>query len=236
MPLVVYFDEVGNPTLDDSDRDFPVFALAFFICESQCYLDEVIPRVQRLKFDWWGHEGVILHSRDIRKQIGDFGFLTDRTRRDTFYAALNEVMTACNYSIIGVAIRKDRHVAQYAYPADPYDLALLFAMERLVSVLEWHDQRQVVIVGERRGENEDRQLAVAFQRIVTRGSGFVGVERFQRLDFTLRFLPKSFNIIGTQMADLCAYPLARKALSAEKPNPAYEIVRQKLCRQFKIFP
>jgi hypothetical protein len=28
MPRVVYFDEVGNPTLDDADRDSAVFALA----------------------------------------------------------------------------------------------------------------------------------------------------------------------------------------------------------------
>jgi hypothetical protein len=34
------------------------------------------------------------------------------------------------------ASRKDRHAAQYAYPLNPYDLSLLFAMERLVSVLE----------------------------------------------------------------------------------------------------
>ncbi len=236
MPLVVYFDEVGNPTLDATDRDFPVFALAFFVCDSACYLNEVIPRVQRLKFDWWGHEGVILHSRDIRKQIGDFAFLADPQVRPAFYGALNDVMTACDYSLLGVAIRKDLHIAQYRYPADPYDLALLFAMERLVSVLEDHRQREVTIIGERRGEKEDRQLAVAFQRIVTRGSGFVDVARFQRIRFTLRFLPKSMNIIGTQMADLCAYPLARRALHPDKPNPAYDVIAPKLRRRFKVFP
>jgi hypothetical protein len=44
------------------------------------------------------------------------------------------------------------------------------------------------------------------------------------------------NIVGTQMADLAAYPIARRVLDKTKPNPAYEIVRKKLCRQLKVFP
>lgn len=74
MPLVVYLDEVGNPTLDPSDKDFPVFAIALFICDSDCYVNDIVPRVNRLKFRWFGHEGVILHSRDIRKGWATLGF------------------------------------------------------------------------------------------------------------------------------------------------------------------
>ena len=57
MPLVVYFDEVGNPTLNATDKDFPVFAIAMFICDSDHYINTITPRVNRLKFDWFGHEG-----------------------------------------------------------------------------------------------------------------------------------------------------------------------------------
>ena len=236
MAFVVYFDEVGNPTLDASDRDFPVFAIALFICEQDCYVNEIVPRVNRLKFEYFGHEGVILHSRDIRKAQGDFGFLTNPQRRQAFLKDLTEIMDTCQYRLLAVAIRKDELTARYRYPDDPYDLALLFAMERLVSVLEAARQRQVTIVAEKRGQKEDRDLHVAFQRIVTRGSGFVSAERFQRIEFTLRFLPKSFNIIGTQLADLAAYPIARWVLDRKKLNPAFEVVRGHLCRQLKIFP
>jgi len=109
-------------------------------------------------------------------------------------------------------------------------------MERLVSVLEAAQQSEVVIVAEKRGKNEDRQLYLAFQRIVTLGTEYVGAERFLKIKFTLRFLPKAMNIVGTQMADLAAYPIARRALDSAKPNPPYEIVRKKLCRTLKIFP
>lgn len=145
-------------------------------------------------------------------------------------------MTTCDYRLIAVAIRKDKHAARYHYPADPYDLALLFALERLVSVLEGERQTEVTVIAEMRGKREDRQFHVAFQRIVTAGSGYVDGSRFRRISFTLRFLPKSMNIIGTQMADLAAYPIARYALDRTKPNPAFDIVRRKFCRQLKIFP
>jgi hypothetical protein len=183
MALVVYFDEVSNPTLDDTDKDFPVFAIALFICETDCYINEITPRVNSLKFKWFGHEGVILHSRDIRKAQNDFTFLKDPTKRPLFYDDINEVMSGCNYQLISVAIRKDRLVAQYACPADPYDLSLLFALERLVSVLEANSQTDVMIVAEKRGAKEDRQLYVAFQRIVTSGSAYVDGARFRRINF-----------------------------------------------------
>ena len=94
----------------------------------------------------------------------------------------------------------------------------------------------IVVIAERRGQKEDRELHSAFQRIVTSGSEYVDGARFRSIRWTLRFLPKSMNIVGTQMADLAAYPIARYALDKAKPNPAYEIVRHKLCRVLKIFP
>jgi hypothetical protein len=236
VPLVVYFDEVGNPTLDASDKDFPVFAIALFIVDETCYVDDIVPKVNHLKFKLAGHEGVILHSRDIRKAQHDFGFLTDPKKKAAFYDSINEIMSSCDYRIIPVAIQKERHIAQYRYPANPYDLALLFALERLLSVLEYAGQTQVIIVAENRGKHEDRELYTSFQRIVSSGSEFVDGARFRAINWTLRFLPKSMNIIGTQLADLAAYPIARHVLDPTKPNPAFDIVRRKFCRALKIFP
>lgn len=162
MSLVVYFDEVGNPTLDASDRDFPMFSIALLICDSDSYVNEIVPRVNALKFKWFGHEGVILHSRDIRKAQGDFGFLTTPGKRPEFYEDLNSVMSECDYKLIAVAIRKDLHVSRYQYPAAPYDLALLFAMERLLSVIENTRQADVMVIAEKRGQKEDRELHSAF--------------------------------------------------------------------------
>jgi hypothetical protein len=105
-----------------------------------------------------------------------------------------------------------------------------------VSVLEGARQTEVTIVAEKRGEREDRELHAAFQQIVASGTAYVDQARFRRIRFTLKFLPKSMNIVGTQMADLAAYPIARHVLDSSKPNPAFDIVRPKLCRALKVFP
>ena len=72
-------------------------------------------------------------------------------KRQAFLNDLTDVMGTCDYMLLAVAIRKDQLVARYKYPNDPYDLALLFAMERLVSVLEGAKQTEVTIIAEKRG-------------------------------------------------------------------------------------
>ena len=58
---------------------------------------------------------------------------------------------------------------------------------------------------------------------------------FKRIRFTLKFVPKARNVIGTQVADLAAYPIARRVLTGT-PGPAYEVIRPKFARRLKIFP
>jgi len=242
MAVVVYLDEVGNPTLEAEDRDFPVFAVVLFVCDSDCYVHQVVPAANRLKFQFFGHEGVVLHSRDIRKAQRDFGFLTDSEKRTAFYEAINALMGGCDYRLIAVAINKTQLAARYVYPTDPYELALTFALERLLPLLEGIGQNAVRMIAEKRGRREDRELHNAFQRVVTTGTQFVEGARFRQVQFTLEFIPKAMNVIGHQMADLAAYPIARHVLDPSKRNPAFEIVRPKIyrgpgwVRGLKIFP
>ncbi len=81
MPLIAYLDEAGDHALAAPDRDFPVFALSLLVVDTAAYARRIVPAVYALKLDLWGHEGVILHSRDIRKAQGPFAFLTEPGRR-----------------------------------------------------------------------------------------------------------------------------------------------------------
>ena len=74
MPRIIYLDEAGDHSLEKEDKDFPVFALVMMVCDQEAYENKLVPMVNRLKFDYFGHECVIIHSRDIRKAQGDFGF------------------------------------------------------------------------------------------------------------------------------------------------------------------
>jgi hypothetical protein len=243
MPLIVYLDEAGDHSLEREDKDFPIFVLVMLICNTQQYVQKIIPAVYQLKLDYFGHEGVILHSRDIRKAQGAFAFLSNPKNRPAFYQRINDIMGQSDYTLIASVIRKQEHKSRYGKNADnPYDLALEFALERLVPLLETGGYSEVQLIAESRGKREDDELRLSFYNFTNTGTGYVSASRFRAIHFRLDFLSKSMNIVGTQLADLAAYPIARYVLDSTQANPAYEVIRTKfykgpgLMRGLKIFP
>lgn len=242
MPLVVYLDETGDHSLELIDKYFPVFGVVLLVCDIDVYIRRIIPTVCRFKFDYFGHEGVVLHSREIRRAQGEFGFLTNPSRRQPFYERINQIMSL-DYRLIGSFIRKQRHKDRYGdWAAHPYELALTFALERLLLLLESEEQSDIQIVAESRGKREDDELRLSFLQVINDGTDYVSSERFKQIRFHLDFRKKGSNLIGTQIADLAAYPIARYIIDKDKDNPAYEIVRKKfykgsgLVQGLKIFP
>jgi hypothetical protein len=240
MPLLVFLDEAGDHSLDPVDQDFPVFVLVFMMCDENNYTDELVPAFTRFKVKYFGHDGIVLHSRDIRKALGDFAFLQLAERREAFHADLNELMAGADFHLIAVAIRKQSHKARYGRDCrNPYELALEFGMERLKSYLDELGQKQVTLLAEARGKNEDDALRLAFLQLLKSGSYY---HQFKSIDFDLKFVTKRANVLGHQIADLCAYPIARRVIDPRKSHRAFEIVQRKLLDRpgwrhgFKIFP
>lgn len=243
MPHIIYLDETGDHSLEFIDKDFPVFALAMFICDTVYYNHTILPAVAQLKTDYFGHEGVILHSRDIRKAQKDFGFLTNPQKRAEFIDRINAIMRDLDYSLIVSVIKKQDHKEKYGiFANNPYDLAMMFCLERLLPFLEEVQQKQVYLIAESRGKKEDNDLRLSFFKFISQGTQYNSAERFKQIDFKLKFVPKAMNITGTQLADLAAYPIARYVLDKDKPNLAYDIVSKKFYQGkgrvggLKIFP
>lgn len=241
--FVVYLDETGDHSLAKIDSDFPVFVLTMVIVDDNEYIEKVVPLVNRLKFDYFGHEGVVLHSRDIRKAQNEFRFLQIVDMRQPFYERINEIMSTSEYQLIAIAIRKIEHKRKYGSSSeDPYKLSLKYAMERLVAVLERAGQKEVVLLAEARGKNEDDALRLSFLQVTTYGTFYISAARFRLIKWRLVFVPKEMNLVGHQLADLIGYPIARRVIDPAKANPAFEVVKGKFCtgewyeRGFKIFP
>lgn len=238
MPKIVYLDETGDHSLEKQDDNFPLFLLTMIVCDIEHYTNQIVPNIYRLKFDYFGHEGVIIHSRDIRKAQKDFSFLLNPTMRQPFYERINQVVADANLEIIISAIKKQEHKQKYGRNAvNPYDLALEFSMERLLNLLESENEKSVVIVAEARGKKEDAELEQSFLKIISYGTNHFLADRFKRINFTLKFIEKKMNIVGTQLADLIGYPVARQILNPNKENPAYQIICNKLYQnKIKLFP
>lgn len=88
---------------------------------------------------------------------------------EAFISRVNQVVADANFTLIAAVIDKARLSQRYANPWSPYDLALHFCMETLLSRLIGLGQegRLVHVVFESRGKREDRELELSFRRIAS---------------------------------------------------------------------
>jgi hypothetical protein len=79
---LAFFDECGDHSLTKIDPDFPLFVLALVVVERRAYADEILSPFNRFKLRYFNHEGVNLHSRDIRVSSGPFLLLRNPVTRE----------------------------------------------------------------------------------------------------------------------------------------------------------
>ncbi|WP_394692135.1 DUF3800 domain-containing protein [Hyphobacterium sp.] len=233
--FLVFADESGSAVLEGGDPQYPIFVLSFIMVRKDDYADRVVPQIQRLKFDFVGHDQLILHERDIRRQSGAFAFLqTSEDIREAFIERINSIVENSSFDLIAATVHKDELKARYANPFDPYALALQFCLERLVArMMELGQQnRHVHVVFESRGNAEDRKLELDFRRIVDNDARWGWKQtNFKKFDWTPLFIDKKSNSAGLQLADLTARPIGLSRLRPDQPNRAAELLREKL-----VFP
>lgn len=228
---LVFIDESGSPSMGRIDPDFPLLVLAFMIVRKDEYLQQVVPAVQGFKFQHFGHDQVILHERDIRRDLGPFAFLRTRALKQAFLDELTAIVEKVPFHLVTVVIRKDALQQRYAQPENPYHLSLQYGLERISAFLhtqgEWQSgasgNPKVHLVVEKRGRNEDNELELEFRRICDRGN--YNQEAFA---FEVVFADKQSNSSGLQLADLMARPMGMSVLKPDQPNRAVEVIKRKL--------
>lgn len=224
---IVFVDESGDHGLKTIDPNYPMFVLAFCVFRKSDYADGLVPTLKHFKFKHFGHDQVILHETDIRKDRGDFSILKTREKKEAFLNELTDIVEATQFALVATAIRKEQLREQYANPENPYHLALGFGLERVFFYLRGVGAAatKTHVVVEKRGKQEDSELELEFRRVCD-GQNYLR----QTLPFEVVFADKKSNSAGLQMADLIARPVGMKILRPEQPNRAYEIIEGKLYR------
>lgn len=244
MNFTFYLDECGDQGLTKIDPGFPVFVLCGILFDDLHYT-AFCESIDACKNDFFGHLNVILHSRDIRKCEREFCILLNDAVKLRFYTNINAIIRKNPYNIITAAIDKTAYSLKYALSGpDPYDIALSFVIERMVFLLESLKlkTKRVLIVIEKRGKKEDRKLAEHFETIRSKGTYYVSKTRMGNCNIEIEFRDKKENVAGLQLADLIAYPIARRIISSSAENAAFEIFRNKIYQKngklygLKIFP
>ncbi len=223
-------DESGDHGLTNIDPDFPVFVLCGILISESNYalLQEQMNAIKR---DFWGEKKVIFHSRDIRKCEKEFQIFFNAELKKAFYERINAVISSNNYTVISSAINKEEYIHRYGkLNNDVYEIALSFIVERSIFFLDDVQERnkELHLQIEKRGKKENKKLDEHFQRLLSRGTGFVESARLKNYGMTFTFFDKQEDINGLQLSDLIAYPIARYVIDYSRANPAFELVEKKI--------
>ena len=221
---VVYVDESGDHSLVSIDPAYPVFVLALCVFHKRHYSEKIIPAVEKLKFNYFGHDSVVLHENEIRKQKGAFAFLNDRGVRAEFMEQVSSIMEASNFILIACVVDKTRLSRNEGSGSNPYHIALGICLDALHAFLaeKQQDSCMTHVVVECRGKKEDAELELEFRRICD-GDNALG----RHLPFDIVFADKKTNLAGLQLADLVARPVGVNYLRPSQENKAFDLMKMK---------
>ncbi|MDX2224565.1 MAG: DUF3800 domain-containing protein [Rhodospirillaceae bacterium] len=216
----IFVDESGDHGLATIDPDYPIFVLACCIFEKSEYSHTIAPALNQFKFRWWGHDTIVLHENDIRRQRPPFAFLKSESRRAQFLSELGDIVRRSDFKLVASVIDKRGLRDRYATPDNPYSLAMTFCVERIHRFLREKNavSARTHLVVEKRGKVEDAALELAFRRIC---------DNNQFNQFDIVFVDKASNSPGLQFADLIARPIGLRILRPEQENQAFRIIESK---------
>ena len=151
---------------------------------------------------------------------------------------LSQIIADAPIQLITSIIDKPKLLNKYTNPFNPYELALRFCMERVLTFLSSQGEtgKRLHVLLEARGKNEDARLELEFRRICANQCDWhYKAADFQKIKFEPVFVPKASNSTGLQIADLVARPLALQYLRPAQSNRTYEILKSKELNR-KVFP
>lgn len=156
--------------------------------------------------------------------------MLDPEIKRNFYECIDAILSQSEiYVVVACVIQKEPFIKHFSDQEDVYGLSLSYLIERSIFCVDDISENATIdIIFEKRGKVEDRTLTKFYNQLRVTGTKWVTSERLRAhiSGFTSR--SKKDNVIGLQVADLIAYPIARKILFPDVPNPAFDIIKNNI--------
>lgn len=206
---LVFVDESGDHSIGPANDEYPIFIMVACRFRRDQYCGNFVPELASLKVRHWGHEGIILHEREIRRPQGDFTMLLNPVIREAFHADLGRLVKSSGATIHAVAWDKRIKGTDESF-AGIYGHCLGRLYEELASdSVRSGKVRGMHWVLESRGKAEDGEAQRAAAKIGA-GAGMKPV-----------IVSKRRNVAGLQLADLCARPIGTHLLNPTRESRAF---------------
>lgn len=232
---VMFLDESGDHNLNPKkiNPNYPIFALGGVIVDRK-YVREVIgPEMRAFKQRHFEREDIVLHTVEMGKARGDYGFLQNPLNRDRFYTELNDLLSQWDYKVVVCTLHKQRFVQKYSNPADPYHYSLEILIDRFCLDLSTATD-EGFICAEMRNPGVDKELMRAWEKLKTEGwgTGYTRSKTIEEKIVGFELQDKNPHLYGLQLADLVVTPAARH-VAGQPPKPhqvQWSVVENKLRR------
>lgn len=204
----LFLDECGDHNLKTIDPGQPIFCLAGILMSPREH-EEMTKKVNTLKKRYFERTDVILHSYKIRRRDAAFRILNNDQIRKAFLEDMNQTLRS-GFRVISCSVNKLKHRDKYSEDAmNPYLLSLGILMERVVYFLDREGIPRLRIIAESIGKKENQLLQWTFLQIKMGAFAPFKIRNIEGRQIDLHFHRKKENIVGLQVADLVAYPLAK---------------------------
>lgn len=218
---IVFVDESGTPVTHKPDPQFPIFSLQFVLVRKDTYVAKIEPEFKKFKLRHHGSDAIVLHGRKIDSKEGEFRILRDRELYGRYVRELDTLIGSTDMRLYSAYFLQLEVAKLGALSVHPY----AYFMHELLNLIEQEVRvpgvrtRCEVVVESRRGS--DAEMLDAYE-------SYKEAFRTAQVEFELQLAEKSLNVIGLQVADLVAKPVARFCLNRMEPGREWPTVSKKV--------
>lgn len=213
----LYLDETGDWGYPNYAPEYPILCLCGCIVHEKYYARDLVSNFREIKKKQFGNQEIVLHRYKIQHRQGYLFCKLNEKRRDVCMLSISKSIAALDIKLLIAALDKADHYKTYGVnkvdqwlPKDIYCMLLTFMVERFLAFLMEGKKSQGRIVAECRGRKEDNKIQLWYSRILEYGTQFYRNWQFQKaLPTAVEFREKRDNIIGLQISDWIAQPMAK---------------------------
>ena len=207
------------------DAKFNVFVLCGILFSEQAY-NHFDARFRALKEKYFGTQDIVFHFSKMRACKEPFKIFTDVHVKDEFRTDLEQILVEEDYTIIASVVDRPKFKEKFPDSKTAYQESLQFLCDSCDIRLRNEDIEKLFIYLEKR-DSYDSIIRKYYSRLLLNGTGFMSKNETPVFSEKLEFKNKKLNISGLQLADICAYPIARKYLTPDVDQRTYEIIKHK---------